>query len=83
MELYDPRDLPTLVEKLRKTGGRHLVVGHSTTTPPMVELLGGKPSSAINEEGEFDRLYIVMIGSDGAASSVLIRYGKEYDPGQN
>ena len=82
VELYDPRDLPALVEKLRRTGGRHLVVGHSQTTPPMVELLGGKPGSTINEEGEFDRLYIVTIGTDGAASSVMMRYGRPYYPGQ-
>jgi phosphohistidine phosphatase SixA len=83
VELYDPRDLSALVEKLRRTGGRHLVVGHSTTTPSMVELLGGKPSSVINEMGEFDRLYVVTIGKDGAASSVLMRYGKAYYPGSN
>ena len=83
VELYDRRDLPALVEKLRRTGGRHLVVGHSVTTLPMVELLGGEPSSTIIEESEFDRLYIVMAGSDGTASSVMMRYGKAYDPGQN
>ena len=83
VQLYDPRDLPALVEKLRKTGSRHLVVGHSTTTPSMVELLGGKPNSAINEAGEFDRLYLVTIGEDGAASSVMMRYGEPYDQGQN
>jgi phosphohistidine phosphatase SixA len=79
--LYDPRDLPTLVEKLRRTGGRHLVVGHSNTTPQVVELLGGEPSLAIDEPGEYDRLYIVTIGSDGAASSVMMRYGTAYYPG--
>ncbi len=83
VELYDPQDLPALVESLRGTGGRHLVVGHSTTTPAMVESLGGKPSSVINEEGEFDRLYLVTIGSDGGASSVMMRYGEAYYPRQN
>jgi phosphohistidine phosphatase SixA len=82
VEPYDHRDLPALVEKLLRTGGRHLVVGHSTTTPSIVELLGGKPSSAIIQEGEFDRLYIVTIGRDGASSSVMMRYGKPYYPGQ-
>ncbi len=82
VELYDHRDLPALVEKLRRTGDRHLVVGHSTTTPSMVELLGGDPSLVIKEE-EFDRLYIVTIGKDGVASSVLMRYGKAYYPGSN
>jgi phosphohistidine phosphatase SixA len=75
VELYDPRDLPSLVERLRRTGGRHLVVGHSNTTPQMVELLGGTPGPAINEEGEYDRLYIVTIGSDKAVNSVMMRYG--------
>ena len=83
VELYDPDDLFGLVEKLRRTGGRHLVVGHSTTTPSVVELLGGKPDSAINEAGEFDRLYIVAISRDGAASSVMMRYGEPYHPSED
>ena len=78
-DLYNPRDLPALVEKLRKTGGRHLVVGHSNTTPKMVELLGGKPGAEINEKSEYDRLYIVTIGKDGTVTSVLMRYGKAFD----
>jgi len=80
--LYDPRDLPALVAKLRGTGGRHLVVGHSNTTPPMVELLGGRPGPAIDEKSEYDRLYIVTIGRDGATISVTMRYGETYHPGQ-
>ena len=82
VELYDPRDLPDLAEKLRRTGGRHLVVGHSTTTPLMVELLGGKPNLAINEESEYDRLYLVTIGRNGSVRSVMLRYGKPYYPDQ-
>jgi phosphohistidine phosphatase SixA len=82
VELYDPRDLPALVAKLRGTGGRHLVVGHSNTTPPMVELLGGRPGPAIDEKGEYDRLYIVTVGGNGAAISVMMRYGEPYYPGQ-
>jgi len=73
--LYDPRDLPALVEELRRVGGRHLVVGHSNTTPSMVELLGGDPGSAIDEAGEYDRLYVVTIDRDSTASSVMMRYG--------
>jgi broad specificity phosphatase PhoE len=80
VQLYDHRDLPALVEKLREAGSRHLVVGHSTTTTQMVELLGGEPGSPINDEGEFDRLYIVTINGDGTTSSVLLRYGTPYTP---
>ena len=76
------RVYPLWSEKLFRTGGRHLGVGHSNTTPRLVELLGGKPNSVINE-GELDRLYIVTIERDGAASSVMMHYGKAYYPGQN
>jgi len=78
VELYDPHDLPSLVKKLRQAGGRHLVVGHSTSTPGAVELLGGKRGTDINEAGEFDRLYIVTADASGEVSTVLIRYGKPF-----
>ena len=80
VELYDHRDLPALAEKLRQTGGRHLVVGHSTTTHRMAELLGGDPGPPIDDDGEYDRLYIITIGEDGEDSSVLLRYGAPYHP---
>lgn len=82
VQLYDPRKLPDLVKKLRKQGGRHLVVGHSNTTPQLVKLLGGEAGGKINEGGEFDRLYVVTINKDGAVQSVLLRYGKAYAPAQ-
>jgi broad specificity phosphatase PhoE len=78
VELYDPNDLPTLLNKLRRTGDRHLVVGHSTTTPAAVKLLGGQPGEAINEAGEFDRLYIITFDTNGAASTIMMRYGRRF-----
>ncbi len=75
VQLYDPFDLPGLIERLHRAGGRHLVVGHSNTTPSAAELLGGQPGAPIDDESEFDRLYIVTIGRDGAATSVMMRYG--------
>ena len=80
VEIYDAGDLPALVEHLRETGGRHLVVGHSNTTPGVVELLGGTPGSEIDEPGEFDRLYVVTISAGGVASTVLMRYGDPFEP---
>lgn len=74
-ELYDPRDLPALVAQLKTAGGRHLVVGHSNTTPALAKLLGGEPGAAIEEKTEFDRLYVITIGENGAVSTVLLRYG--------
>ncbi|HJN13198.1 MAG: histidine phosphatase family protein [Pirellulaceae bacterium] len=78
VELYDPNDLPTLLKKLRQTGDRHLVVGHSTSTPAAVKMLGGKPGSVINEAGEFDRLYIITVDTNGNVSTVLMRYGRPF-----
>ena len=80
LEIYDPGDLVSLVEHLRATGGRHLVVGHSNTTPGVVELLGGTPGSEIDEPGEFDWLYVVTISAGGEASTVLMRYGDPFEP---
>jgi probable phosphoglycerate mutase len=75
IELYNPKDLNALADQLKAAGGRHLVVGHSNTTPALVEILGGDPGSAIEEKNEYDRLYIVTI-SEGEVSTVLMRYGK-------
>ena len=80
VELYDPQDLPALVAELIGSGGSHLVVGHSNTTPAMVGLLGGDPGPAINEATEYDRLYIVTVGTDGTVHTVRMRYGKPYKP---
>jgi phosphohistidine phosphatase SixA len=76
--IYDPRDLVGIASRLRNTPGRHLVSGHSNTTPRLVELLGGDPHSAIDEPSEYDRLYIVTLLPGGRASSVLLRYGELY-----
>ena len=83
MKLYDPRELPSLVAQLRRIGGRHLIVGHSNTIPKTVELLGGEPGLAINEKSEYDRLYIVDVGANGAVSTVMMRYGAPYSGGSS
>ncbi len=75
VQLYDPRELSPLVAMLTEKGGRHLVVGHSNTTPSLAKLLGGASGSAINEKEEFDRLYIITIDPKGSTTTVLLRYG--------
>ena len=74
VQLYDARDLPALVKRLRQTGGRHLVVGHSNTTPTVVELLTGSAGPPI-DDAEYDRLYVVSLSPSGAATTVLLTYG--------
>lgn len=73
---YDPRDLPGLAAHLAATPGRHLVLGHSNTTPGAVEALGGDPVSPI-DEAEYDRLYVVVPHPDGARST-LVRFGTPF-----
>ncbi len=78
IQTYDPFDaeaVAALVEMLRTTPGSHLVVGHSNTTPEMVVALGGEPGRAIAED-EYDRLYVVTVGGDGAVESESSRYGE-------
>ena len=71
---YDPRDLPGTAARLRATPGRHLVLGHSNTTPELVAALGGEPGPPIEEATEYDRLYVVVLEAEGAVST-LLRYG--------
>lgn len=78
IHLYDPSDLEGFAADLLLTTGTHLVVGHSNTTPQLVEILGGDGGQLINEATEYDRLYIVEIDSDGIVSSDLTRYGLRY-----
>ncbi len=71
---YDPGDLPAFAESLIEMGGRHLVVGHSNTTPELVAALGGDPGSPI-DESEYDRLYVVSVLPGSATTTVLLRFG--------
>jgi phosphohistidine phosphatase SixA len=75
IEQYDQNDLLPFASLLKAAGGRHLVVGHSTTTPALVEILGGDPGNKIEEENEYDRLYILTI-RNGKVNTILLRYGK-------
>jgi 2,3-bisphosphoglycerate-dependent phosphoglycerate mutase len=79
VQLYDSLNPSELVSKLMTEGGRHLVVGHSNTTPALVKRLGGKPGPPIVEKNEYDRLYIITVNSDGSVNTVLRRYPPRFD----
>ena len=78
-ELYDPSDLSAFADQLLEMGGRHLVVGHSNTTPALVTALGGDPGSAI-DDAEYDRLYVVSAPDRDSAVTTLLRFGVAYQP---
>lgn len=66
---YDPGDLRSFADRLRKQGGRHLVVGHSNTTPALVRHLGGDPAGPITEH-EYGRVYVVTRDAGGVRTLV-------------
>jgi broad specificity phosphatase PhoE len=78
IEDYAPDGLEGLATALAARPGRHLVVGHSNTTPEMVDLLGGEPGPPIVEDGENDRLYVVTLHPRGRVTTVLLRYGDRF-----
>lgn len=69
---YDPGDLRALATKLLEEGGRHLVVGHSNTTPALVQALGGDPGGPIPED-EYGRVYVVT-AETGATRTLVAGY---------
>ncbi len=75
VEIYNAGDLPDIAEKLKATPGRHLVVGHSNTTPQLTELLGGDGGTPIVEATEYDRLYVVTMETGEPVKSYLTRFG--------
>jgi phosphohistidine phosphatase SixA len=76
IETYDPRDADSMeaFHSGVRLPGRHLVVGHSNTTPALVEQLGGDPVSAIAVE-EYDRIYVLQLTAGGDVQSTLLRFG--------
>lgn len=74
VEFYDPSDIPGLASMLLKAPERTiLVVGHSNTTPALVEALTGEPAESMPEE-EYDRLYRVWVEEDGSVRAEVERY---------
>ena len=73
LALYSPGGLEELAETIRATPGRHLVSGHSNTTPSLVEALGGEPHGPIDHM-EYDRLYLIVIQPGQPAVTTLLRF---------
>lgn len=82
LTIYDPREPATLAAEISGEPGRHLVVGHSNTTPQLVAALGGDPGGAIDDL-EYDRLYILVIQPGRPTVTTLLRYGEPYIEGRD
>ena len=79
VELYDPRDPAGTAAALSGRGGRILVVGHSNTTPALVEALGGEAGPPI-ADAEYDRLYVVALVPGQKPLTVRLRFGAPSTP---
>ena len=71
VQTYDDTQLANFAAQLKALPGNTLVVGHTNTTPELIQLLGGDVVPAIPET-EFDRLYQVAIGQDGDVTTTLM-----------
>ena len=60
---YDPRQLPILAEKLKKAGENALVVGHSNTTPQLLNILTGLNYPDMSHT-DYDTVFQVTFFSD-------------------
>lgn len=80
--IYDPRELENVAGEIMAEPGRHLVVGHSNTTPQLVAALGGDPAGAISDL-EYDRLYVLVIQPGRPTVTTLLRYGEPYIKGRD
>ena len=78
LRFYSGGELESFAEWLKDTPGRHLVSGHSNTTPQLVRLLGGESSDM--PDPEYDRLYIVTLDPTRPTTTVLIRFGEGSGP---
>lgn len=82
LAMYDPRELETLATGIMATPGRHLVAGHSNTTPQLVAALGGDPGGEIDDL-EYDRLYVLVIVPGESTVTTLLRFGEPYMKGRD
>ncbi len=73
LAFYSPGELERLAETIRATPGRHLVSGHSNTTPRLAEALGGESHGPIGEM-EYDRLYVIVLQPGRPAVTALLRF---------
>jgi phosphohistidine phosphatase SixA len=71
VQAYDPAVPKVLVEQVKSLNGAVLVVGHSNTLPELVRLFGGAPGTDL-AGNEYDRLYQLIAGANGAITTVLL-----------
>jgi|GEM_PF-463382 broad specificity phosphatase PhoE len=78
LETYDGFTLNPVVDAVlaNHRGGAALVVGHSNTTPALLNLLTGTTNYSNIPETQYDNLYVVTVFEKGRAQVTHLKYGK-------
>ena len=76
LNLYNPGNLPGFSKKLLadSKGGNALIVGHSNTTPQLVNLLVGKDQYNSIDESDYGNLFVVYLPGSGSATVERLSY---------
>ena len=76
VSFYNPSSLTPFVDHVLSTyhDGTILVVGHSNTTPSLLNVLTGTSNYSNIPESEYDNLYIVTVFEKGRAEVVHFKY---------
>lgn len=75
--LYDPSDLNAFAESLLKdtSNSTKLIVGHSNTTPDLINILMKEKQLDHLSEKEYDHLFILTLLGDGSSKLLPLKYG--------
>ena len=74
---YDPSDLNQFATSVLNNNKDHtvLIVGHSNTTPALINIFAGSEVYAPLSEKEYDHLYILTIYQKGDVEILKMKYG--------
>ena len=72
---YDRHNISDFAATLAATDGPKCVIGHSRSTLELLEKLTGIIGQPINEDTEFDRLYMLRLPLTSATELLQMRYG--------
>ena len=76
VEFYNPNKLDKFADEsiIDNKDGVILVVGHSNTTPSLLNILIGKNDYSIIPETEYDNLFLVSVSEKGRAKVIHMKY---------
>lgn len=73
IQFYNHRDLNALVNRMKASGARSIVVaGHNTTTPALANLLIGENKYKPLDESEYNKIWIIKIKGGKVADEVIV-----------